>query len=225
MPGTLPPILPSNNLKTPSGVGGPARAQDFSVSKLQYQKDRASASVSASQVDRSRQGRSGPATSISSIGGKQNAVTSTARNQGAKRSIYDNEYVDETRERLRHKYVRGLIKERKVEEEAAKAPKPSKFKFSMGTGKSFKRGIRGGLDKKLRKSIFKHRASFKHLSKDDRKVFGDIIQSSAAGRSTGVGYAHGDRRRMKLKVEQQRKTGKISYTDSKTFKKMIDQLE
>ncbi len=142
---------------------------------------------------------------------------------------------------LRYSYVRRLIKARQAKEqvEAAKkgltltkdgkavaiAPVNEKFKMHLGTGASFHRGLRGGLDKTLKKMVKQNRQSMKNISVADRKVIGDIIAKHAANRTTGTGYGWSDKKQMKNEVQQLYESNRISKVDMQDFKTIIEQLE
>jgi len=140
---------------------------------------------------------------------------------------------------LRYGYVRRLIKERqaKEREEAKKngiitaEGKPvipsaqEKMRIKLGTGASFHRGLRGGLDKTLKKLVKTNRLAMKNISAADRKLLGDIISKHAANRVTGVGYGWGDKKRMKEETQKLFESNTISKNDAQDFKTIIDQLE
>ena len=67
-------------------------------------------------------------------------------------------------------------------------------------------------------------ASYKNIDKKDQDYFLDVVESHAKATSTGKGYGRLARRNMKMKIEQDRQAGKISYADSKDMKRMVNQL-
>lgn len=193
---------------------------------------RSQAKVSVSQV----RGDQGPVTSIANVGrGATSAMSSINRpaQDGSGQKSDD----------LRYAYVQRMIKARKEKEaRAAKfAGKPvagaagskpptakelmqKKFTLKMGTGVTFHRGLRGGLDKTLKRLIRMNRVTFKNISPKDREFISGIIAKHAQNRTTGAGYGWSDKRNMKMEVELARRTGKISFEDMKDFKRMIDLL-
>lgn len=211
------------NFKPGGGVGGVGKAQNFSVSKLNLQKDRDNAKVSVNQVG----SQTRPTTSVSRVGESKEATTSINRSKTAKRSIADKEYYDENADKRRYDYIRRLIRARKAKEGAENilGEEDSKFSLELGTGKTFQRKFRTGFDKVFSKKVRKQRQTLKNISKKDRDFLGDLIEGHASKRATGSGYSPSDRRRMKMEVERARRAGKISHADSKDFKKILDKLK
>lgn len=139
----------------------------------------------------------------------------------------------------RYGYVRGLIKKRQVKEaEAAEtsakpavsSSKPatsSKFKLKLGTGVTFSRSLpRGGFERTMRHMRSRdYKTTFRNLSKENVKFFGDLVQKHAAHRATGSGYNWRDRRKMNEEVWRAWKKGEISKEDRRDFKKIIEELE
>jgi len=142
---------------------------------------------------------------------------------------------------LRYNYVRRLIKARQAKEQKeaaqkgltitkdgktmATTPANEKFKMHLGTGASFHRGLRGGLDKTLKRMVKRNRQTMKNISAADRKILGDIISKHAANRTTGVGYGWSDKKRMKNEVQQLYESHHISKADMQDFKTIIEQLK
>lgn len=196
---------------------------------------RNNAKVSVSQM----RGNQGPVTSIANVGRGVASATSSI-NRPAQDSS------GQKSDDLRYAYVQRMIKAKKEKEaRAAKfagkpvagkgvaaASKPpttkeafqKKFTLKMGTGVTFHRGLRGGLDKTLKRLIRMNRVTFKNISPKDREFISGIIAKHAQNRTTGAGYGWSDKRNMKMEVELARRTGKISFEDMKDFKRMIDLL-
>ena len=141
---------------------------------------------------------------------------------------------------LRYSYVRKLIKARQAKEQRDAAQKgmvidkegkmvstkiPGKLEMHLGTGATFHRGLRGGLDKTMKKMFRQHKYTMRNISATDRQLLGDIIAKHAANRGTGVGYGWADKKRMKNEVQQLYNAKKISKVDMGDFKKIIEQLE
>ena len=95
----------------------------------------------------------------------------------------------------------------------------------LGTGATFHRGLRGGLDKTMKKMFRKHKYAMRNISTADRQLLGDIIAKHAANRATGVGYGWYDKKRMKNEVQQLYESRKISKVDMLQFKKIVEELE
>ncbi len=218
MPGVLPSILPSGSRENTPFLSS----------------SRSQAKVSVSQ------GSQRPVTSIANVGrGAASAVSSINRPAA--------DSSGQKSDDLRYAYVQRMIKARKEKEArvAKFAGKPvagqkatatgsklptskeamqKKFTLKMGTGVTFHRGLRGGLDKTLKKLIRINRVTFKNISPKDREFISGIIAKHAQSRTTGAGYGWSDKRNMKMEVELARRTGKISFEDMKDFKRMIDLL-
>lgn len=197
--------------------------------------ERNNAKVSVSQM----RGNQGPVTSIANVNrAGASAVSSINRPaQGTEAQKSDD---------FRYAYVQRMIKARKEKEaRAAKfAGKPAavkgaaadskppttkeafqkKFTLKMGTGASFHRGLRGGLNKTLKKMRRQYRSTLGSLQPRDLQFIGDIISKHARYRSTGSGYGWSDKKNMKIEVERARQAGKISYLDAKSMKRMVDLL-
>lgn len=222
MPANLPVILPSS-LRNKTPFLNSMRSQ---------------AKVSVGQL----RGNQGPVTSIVNVGrGAKSALSSINRST-----------PDDSKQKsddLRYAYVQRMIKARKEKEaQAAKfGGKPlaptdkvvktdskvgrekleiqKKFGLKMGTGTSFSRGLRGGLDKTLKKMRRQYRVTLGSLQPKDLDFIGDVISKHAKYRATGSGYGWSDRKNMKIEVERARQEGQISNLDAKNMKKMIDLLE
>ena len=220
----IPSILPTSMPRTPS-FRASSHAQDLSTMKLNQYKDREAATTSIGRAI-SRDRSSGPMTSVSRAGqNSSEARTSINDDQTAKRSIYDDNYVDENRERLRYQHIRELIKQRKAEEEAGQTSNPkSVYDTSINTTPGFKRYGVTGYARQISKMRRLNPASYKNIDKKDQDYFLDVVESHAKATSTGKGYGRLARRNMKMKIEQDRQAGKISYADSKDMKRMVNQL-
>ncbi len=191
---------------------------------------RSQATVSVSQ------GNQRPVTSIANVG-RGTASATTSINRPATDSS------GQKSDDLRYAYVQRMIKARKEKEArvakfagkpvaGAAGSKPptakevfqKKFTLKMGTGASFHRGLRGGLNKTLKKMRRQYRSTLGSLQPKDLQFIGDIISKHAKYRSTGAGYGFSDKRNMKIEVERARQAGKISYLDAKSMKRMVDLL-
>lgn len=235
----LPSVLPSASRVSPTGSLGRSNIKASSSvfnQNGQSAKDKAVTSVNAL-------GRKKTAPSSSIFDDHCEAKTSIfSRPTGAVTSI--NRPVTEKSateaDDLRYNYVRRLIKARqdKEQKEAAKkgmvinkegkmvpAKTPGKLEMHLGTGASFHRGLRGGLDKTLKKMIRQNRFTMRNISATDRKMLGDIISKHAATRATGAGYGWSDKKRMKNEIQQLYDSKQISKVDMQDFKEIIEQLE
>ncbi|MBT3538837.1 hypothetical protein HOF40_04970 [Candidatus Parcubacteria bacterium] len=204
-----------------SSVG---RAQNFSTTTLQQKKDRAMASTSIGRVIRKESGSSAT-TSIGRVGGENKKSTSVFHDGSEARSVYDDDQADEVRDRLRYQHIRQVIKDRKASEAAAAVDNQvSKYNVGVKTGGAFKTKGRGNFSKKLKNLRRKSPASFKSLSNKDIEYFTNVVSPHAKGVKSGTGISRSVRTGMKRQLERDRRSGKISSTDSGSFKKMVDNL-
>lgn len=218
MSGVLPSILPSGSRENTPFLSS----------------SRSQAKVSVSQ------GSQRPVTSIANV--NRGAISATS---SINRPVTDSS--GQKSDDLRYAYVQRMIKARKEKEArvakfagkpvagkgaagttskppTAKEAMQKKFTLKMGTGVTFRRGLRGGLDKTLKRLIRVNRVTFKNISPKDREFISGIIAKHAQSRTTGAGYGWSDKRNMKMEIELARRTGKISLEDVRDFRKMIDLL-
>ena len=200
------------------------RAQNFSTTTLQQKKDRAMASTSIGRVIRKESGSSAT-TSIGRVGGENKKSTSVFHDGSEARSVYDDDQVDEVRDRLRYQHIRQVIKDRKAAEAAAAVDNQvSKYNVGVKTGGAFKTKGKGTFAAKLKKIRRVNPASFKNLSNKDIEYFSNVVSPHAKSVRSGTGISRSTRTSMKNKLERDRRSGKISSTDSGSFKKMVDNL-
>jgi hypothetical protein len=191
-----------------------ARAQNFSVTKLQQQTDRDNAKVSISQATQAKQAGGGATTSIAHSG---------------EESVLPGDDVgdDEVRDRLRWQHIRRIMQEKKAAEVAASQVEPSKYEVpGMGTGSVFARRSPAwqSAERQLYKKVRQERATLKNIDAKDRKYFLDVVEGHAKKLMTGVGFGRSTRKKMKFKIEKDRQKGVVSKADASDFKKMIDEL-
>lgn len=244
MPNTLPPVLPTLPSKGSTGSVG-RHAQDFSVTKLQQHEDVKNARVSIGQAMRVKAGDAGPTTSIGRAMGSatkasvsisdrdqgETPTTSVSRGIKAKHSVYDQEGFDgEGREEMRYDYMRRLMRQRQAKErELAKKAgktilgKEGNYKMKLGgTGVSFTRGTKWGFRRNLQKFIKQNRQTFKNISSKDAAFFEDLVSKHASSKTTGDAFTYGQKRKMKMEIENARRGGQITFEDAKDFKKLVD---
>lgn len=216
----LPTILPVSSGAVSGGIS--SRAQNFSVSKLQQNKDRENAKVSLNQVMRAKTGdntRSASSPAITSIAHLGQAVQSAGGNDGS---------TDEARDRLRWQHIRQLMRAKKATEEAtARQTPPSKYQVAgMGTGSAFSRHTPAArsAERMLYKKVKQERATLKNISAKDRKYFIDLAAGHAKKVQAGAGFGRNIRVKMKGQVERDRQKGVVSKADADDFKKMINEL-
>lgn len=231
MSGNLPISLPSKKIQNVPSLpqtSVSAHAQNFSVTQLQQKKDLENAKTSITHVG-DHELRNRATTSISRAGQDNTTVSTSISHQGRpQHQTFEDSSGDAVRDRLRYQYVRRLIRarqEREAAEVRAAAQGDTKHTINLGTGATFSRKIRGGFNKVFSKMVRKNPSTYKHVSAQDKQVLGNIIQKHAQARPTGTGFSFGDRKRMKIEVEQARRKGVISKDDSKDFKKIVGNLD
>lgn len=228
----LPAILPSSS-KTPASMSFGRLGVQKSTSIFNRTGNKNQATTSISDLGKEKQA---PSTSI--FDNRRETKTSIfSRPTNPVTSINRPEKEASTTEAddLRYNYVRKLIKARQVKEQekaGTKEGKPTsiattgdKLKMRLGTGATFHRSLRGGLDKTMKKMFRKHKYTLRNISPADRQMLGDIIAKHAANRTTGVGYGWYDKKRMKNEVQQLYESHKISKVDMLQFKKIVEELE
>lgn len=194
----LNPLTPKNNLTTNVG-----RAQNFSISKLNYKKDIDNAKVSVGQLARNNR----PA--VTSVG--------HINEQLKPNSIYDADADDR-----RYNYVRGLAMANRQKREAAEAG--SVYETGIKTGALYKTTGVTGLRRQLIRMRYEKPGAFRNLSSKDRKYFEDLTEKYVKGVSAGVGISHHARRAMKQQILRDRRKGVVNVEDAKDFYNMIDKL-
>ena len=209
--------LPGRGLGT-----GPARAQNFSVAKLQQTRDLENSRVSMSQAMRLRnEGQSaGPTSSIFRVGQTNNAPTTSITHPGIDRNAVGGAEGDSGADDRRYSHVRRMIKERQAAEgTGVHGEKPI---FGVHTGSQFRGKL---LHKQFGKVIRAHRATYNTIKAKDRVFFEDMLKSHAAHKTTGAGFHRHDRLSMRMEVEKARQAGHLTYINARHFKKIIDGLE
>ena len=197
-----PASLPRPLGLSPKGMAaGSARAQNFSVSKLNYKKDIANAKVSMNQIT----SKSRPA--LSSI---------THINDPVK-NLYDQDADDR-----RYDHVRGLAMANRQKREAEASG--SVYDTGVKTGGLFKTTGVTGLRRQLIRMRYGKPGAFKNIDSKDRKYFEDLTKKYVKGVSAGTGIGHHARRAMKQQILQDQRKGVIHVEDAKDFYNMIDNL-
>lgn len=217
------PILPGKNLASSlsSSSAKVGHAQNFSATNLGRESIK-DARVSTNQVARAKAGKeySPGTTSISHVGEEKRKATSTAHSAGTtKRSVSDEEEYDEVRDRIRYQHIREMAKAKRDA-----AGEQSVYDVGIKTGGDFRTRGRKSIKRRLANLYKTAPASYKNISKKDREYFQGVVGKNAKKVSTGSGYSRLAKRRMKLKFEQDRRKGVISYEDAKDMKRMVDQM-
>lgn len=227
---SLPPILPiarSGSLGMSGlpgrGLGsGPARAQNFSVAKLQQTRDLENSRVSMSQAMRMRNENqaAGATSSIFRVGQANTVPTTSISHPGVERGAMTSPENDPGADDRRYSYVRRMIKERQAREGvSAHGEKPI---FGVHTGSQFRGKL---LHKQFGKVLRAHRATYNTIKAKDRAFFEDMLKNHAAHKTTGAGFHRHDRLAMRMEVEKARQAGHLTYINAQHFKKIIDGLE
>ncbi|MEK7084288.1 MAG: hypothetical protein AAB932_03580 [Patescibacteria group bacterium] len=218
MPVNLPPILPT---RSSSGLRpNVGRAQDFSVAKLQQQKDIENAAVSMGQLaNRQSRGNGGRMTSIAHLNDQSMGPSSAATPTTAKRSVSDEEYYDEGAERRRAAYVHGIMREKKAMEEAA-AHVEDPNAIHIGTGSGYRK-----VGPKSFKKQLAHMANVKpqyrgSLSEKKRAVFEAVVRRMAQAKTSGSDVSSRDISKVKLGLKKAAKSSG-SGIESTDVRKMV----
>lgn len=234
----LPSILPTDSSKSVNSTATSGRAQDLSVSDLNYKKDIKNAKISIGDVTGEH---TKAVTSISHAGenGGSKAVTSVAHI--GEQLDEDNEMYAKGADDRRYAYIRRLVTERKAKEaaqetkEKASVSTVEKSPFQPSHGQQYAklkvktgRGLRvtgiTSLHRQLYKMWKQNPESFKNISAEDRKYYEKLVTQHAKAVTIGKGFGRLVRKNMKSQVERDRQAGRISYADSQDFKRMIDNL-
>ena len=229
MPPNLPPILPIRTTE-PSlhGTGPTLHAQDLSVLKLQQKRDIEDAKVSANQVV-TGSGYSRPTTSVNHIGGVNNgATTSINRPADQQGAAEEGGAYDEGADDRRYDYMQRLIRQRKAKESAREPIKSGEEgTFKVGIGKTYRTTGRMSFDRRLSKLMRQKRATYKNISKEDKKVFSGIVKGTLKGKPVGSEVSRLNRLKMKMKIERARTSrgGTLSSEDVKDFKGLVEKLK
>jgi hypothetical protein len=208
----------------PLGLGS-SRAQKFEPSKLDYRKEIENASTSINRVISEK--TSGPSTSVSRIGSSfSSPVTSVAHiGQQAVSSDPNEQTREAALDKNRYKHLREVIAERekKQKEEALSAGK-TPLDIDVKTGSGFRTKGKYGMFRTLSKLKKASPTTFSGISRGDMKYFSNLIKPHAQITKRGEEIGSIARRKMKLQIEKDRQSGKLSRSDSKAFKTMINKL-
>lgn len=170
---------------------------------------------------------SGPSTSISHLGSGGMAATTSISHPGQMRNeagLSDDERDDRRYEMARHNLM-AKRKEREAEA-AALAAEPAHDIFDLGfkTGKGFRTHGKYGLLRKMYHLRKTKPLPFKHWDKEDRRYLVDLVKPHLQGVSRGTSIGYAIRRKMKYKIERDRRAGKIDVYTSRDMKKIVNDL-
>ncbi|MEK7643796.1 MAG: hypothetical protein AAB390_00650 [Patescibacteria group bacterium] len=223
MPPNLPPVLPTRPTE-PTLHGAPSVSlhdQDLAVLKLQQTEDRENArrGISHSVGD---SGFTRVLSSVSHIGASNRPSASISRV-----GRQDDNLIDEAADDRRYEYARKMIRERQVKEKKAEAITKKDDTFKVGIGKGYRTTGRESFDRRLSRLIRAKRATYKNISKEDKKVFTGIVKTTLKGKPVGSEVTRLNRLKMKLKIERERASrgGTFSSEDVKDFKGLVEKLK
>jgi hypothetical protein len=219
---------------TPLGFGGGSptkrntsgakrNALNLKTTKLDTEGRRGDAHVSIGRRVNDRGGKNDPSTSASHINGARGGASSVSHQVAhAKRSIADDEYVDEVRDRMRYQNIRTRVREKKAEEVAATKTEGSILNMSTGSGHRSKG--KKGIKRQLQKIRKRKPLSFGSLSDKDLDYFSGLVTPRAKALSRGSRIGRGARIKMKVDIDKQRRAGNITKDDSTAMKRLVDKM-
>lgn len=212
----LPPVLPTGNALKSSApkTSGVNRAQDYSITKLQPQREREEASVSMGQAIARKAKRmfGGPKSSVSHVGQAQKTPSSSYAHAGREPVGRDaGGLYDEGADDRRWDHIRKLVRERKHKQK----------ELEVKTGASFSKD---GLKEQISKLVRKKPNTYNNISKKDKEVIANIIGKKAAHKSTAASFSSTDKRDMRSAAYKAKKQGRLSSADVKDFKRIVKDL-
>ncbi len=223
MSANLPPTLPTGSSGSTRPSTSIGRAQNLNTTKLNQYKDRENAKTSIGHVGKEASGA--PSTSAAHPGGVRQAARTSINSAARQIDPNDDGYDQEAADRRRYAHIREMMAEKKQREADEAAAAAVEKGVKVMKGKSFKSSGFGGLHKNLKSFIKKNRSSYKNLSASDKKILEGVIGDAAKRKSTGSGFTYKDRRAMGKQAKKHWKSGNISKTDYKSFKKIVGGLE
>ncbi len=204
-------------------AGAQRNALDLKTTKLDMEGRRKDAQVSIGRTINQRGSKHGPTTSASRANGAQGGSSSVSHQMAhAKRSIHDDEYSDEVRDRMRYQHIRTMMREKKAAEAAANKPEESILK--MNTGSGYRSKGKKGIKRQLQKVRKRKPLSFGSLSDKDLDYFSSLVTPRAKALSRGSRIGRGARMKMKVDIDKQRRAGNITLDDSKAMKRLVDKM-
>lgn len=214
-----------NKIPLTSGV---ARAQNFSVSQLNYKSDLKNAKVSVAD-----DGNHSPVISVADIGRENNLPTTSVARALQKETNTDNSTYNEDADERRYNYMRAQMRKKKVEEqkkaEKTAVSKPTAFvnpqtAMKIRSGGGFRVAGVLGLKRHLYQMVRQNPAHFKNISAADRQYFIDTLRPHASAVRVGTGINRLARKEMRYKFLSDYRKGKISKADYDDFKRMVNSL-
>lgn len=203
--------------------GAQRHALDLKTAKLNTEGRRGDAQVSIGRHVSNRGDKNGPSTSAMHSDGAQVGASSVSHQMAhAKRSIQDDEYTDEVRDRMRYQHIRTVMREKKAAEAAAMKSEGSIL--NMKTGSGYRSKGKFGIKRQLQKIRKKKPLSFGSLSDKDLDYFSGLVTPRAKALSRGARIGRGARMKMKVDIDKQRRAGNITMDDAKAMKRLVDKM-
>jgi hypothetical protein len=216
---TMPPlssIFSSGNSRPVSSVGniaGSSRPVSSALGSL-----RAEASTSFSHG--AHESIHGSASIFHPEGSGQGGTTSVTHvmNGDLTEQNSDDVMRDTIRDDLRYRHMRQTMHETQENSQT----REQRVLGHAGTGKAF--GSTKKFVRRLNTMVRSMPATYKNLSVKDRKYFVDMVKKHAKKLPVGAGFGLSTRKKMKREVFADKKAYKVSTTDAKDFKHLIDEL-
>jgi len=228
---------------TPLNLGGSKPTGNSkpvsSIGRVQSERSKPTSSIARSM---SANSAAAPTTSVFRQGAHMKATSSIARavrasdsapttsvQSQAKRSVFDTGYEEGSEDMQEKRYERArsiaIENRKKKQAEAEKHAETSgsgSRSWHLKKGAQFKEKGAFGFRKKLwQKTRYK-----KHLSKDDRKMLGDMVAGVVKKKRVGGRISDYKKKLMRREAKKAWKQDKkISKADYGTFKKVIDEID
>lgn len=130
----------------------------------------------------------------------------------------DDRMRDQILEDNRYRHMRTQMRERQLNA----MTKEQRVFAQSGTGKAF--GSTKKFVKRLNTLIRSTPAKYKNLDKQDREYFVNMVKKQAQNLTTGAGFDLKTRKKLKDQVFKDKTAHRVSASDAKDFKSLIDQL-
>lgn len=213
------PILPVNLGRMAPTTG---RAQQFNEGKfkLSQYSDRASASTSIANVNKSAN-NSGPTTSVFRSS-NQSTGPSTSVAHGPNQNTGDYGSSDPSvRDRLRGTYIRQLMLDKKAKAEAEAKKGSLNGKIQVPVGGSF---TSTKFNKVWNKEMVGHRGKYSHMTAEEKNLTKDLYKNKLSKIGTGKEIGYLTKKNIKSAAQKMYDSGKISSSAMKTAKGLIDKF-
>ncbi len=225
----LPSVLPNSKSSGSVPSSGIARAQNFSISKLNQKKDLDNAKVSMNQLVHPS---SKATTSVSRVGNDELSPTTSVAHLGDKNATAVEGLYNEEANETRYHYGQRLAMQKRANEKAKEIAKLAEAasggvyeKMNVKTGSGFR------MDRSVtsfRRQFYRLRklnpVAFKNISDKDQKYFFDLVKPYVKGVGVGKPISRQARREMKYKMEMDRRKGIVSKADVDDLGNLISNL-